>query len=249
MIRQSLKRRASSARDVETVRMGRQHARVVPLNGRSLAAVVTSHASTALLSDELVGRCVDSARSRGLVELRTGALGLLEQGVYLRAGFETRSELRVLAADVGQLRLPANDRWEYRECGSDIHPALAEADLSAFGEDAGFGLLMLREVLSATPQTAVIGAFDRNGGLSGYAVFGKSPGIGYVQRLAVMPDARRRGAGSGLLGAGVAWMKGNATKRVLVNTELTNTAALNLYRGTGFEDQPTVLSTLTLRLG
>jgi len=246
--RQSLKGRTSTVRGVETIRMGRQSALVMALNDRSRAAVVAPVASITLLSGELVERCVDAARSRGFEELRTGALGLLEQGVYLKAGFKIRSELRVLAADAGELRVPSDHRWEYRECGSEMYGTLAEADLTAFGEDAGLGLPMLREVISATPQTSARAAFDIGGGLSGYAVFGKASAIGYVQRLAVIPTARRSGAGSGLLGSGIAWMRSNATKRVFVNTELTNTPALNLYRRAGFEDQPMALSTLALRL-
>ncbi len=228
--------------------MGGQRARVMPLNDGSWAAVMTPSRSMTLVSDELVERCVEWARHRGFKEIRTGALGALEQCVYLRAGFETRSELRVLAADCGQLRVPSDHGWDYRECGSDMYGALAEVDLAAFGEDVGLGLATLREVISATPQAAVGAVFDRGRDLSGYAVFGNASAIGYVQRLAVVPAARRRGAGSGLLAAGVAWMKSRATKRVFVNTELTNTAALNLYRSAGFEDQPTNLSTLALRL-
>ncbi len=248
VIRQTLKRRASSATGVDTVRIGGQCARITPANEASRAAVMTSMSSTSLLCEEIVGRCVELARSRGYEELRTGALGLLEQGVYIRAGFEPRSELRLLGAPTRRLRVPPSHGWQYATCRYDMLGRLAETDQAAFGEDTGLGLAMLQEVISATPRAVVRAAFDGAGVLAGYAVFGSASAIGYVQRLAVIPSARRSGAGRGLLGEGVAWMTSKAAERVFVNTELANTAALNLYRSCGFEDQPAVLSTLAFRL-
>jgi ribosomal protein S18 acetylase RimI-like enzyme len=69
-----------------------------------------------------------------------------------------------------------------------------------------------------------------------------------VQRLAVHPDAQRHGIGRALLLDGLHWMRRRGVRRAVVNTQLGNDAALNLYRTIGFHHEPSKLSVLSAGL-
>ena len=73
-------------------------------------------------------------------------------------------------------------------------------------------------------------------------------GTGYVQRLAVHPDARGRGLGRSLVGDVLRWMRRHGAARALVNTQRSNEAALALYRACGFRVLPEGLQVLARAL-
>src|SRR5436190_634893 len=81
--------------------------------------------------------------------------------------------------------------------------AVLALDHIAFGAD-GFDTAALDAALHAT--TAVrLRAVGRGSMPQGYAITGAAGRRGYVQRLAVHPDARRRGIGGALLVDGLRW--------------------------------------------
>jgi Acetyltransferase (GNAT) family len=54
--------------------------------------------------------------------------------------------------------------------------------------------------------------------------------------MAILPDARRRGAGGAVLAALADWAVSQGFSRLYLQVEQNNTAALRLYRRTGFEE-------------
>jgi ribosomal-protein-alanine N-acetyltransferase len=70
--------------------------------------------------------------------------------------------------------------------------------------------------------------------LAGFAISGTASDTGYVQRLAVSPEHRRRGLARVLVDDALAWMSRRGARSALVNTGVTNDAALTLYAATGF---------------
>jgi ribosomal protein S18 acetylase RimI-like enzyme len=106
----------------------------------------------------------------------------------------------------------------------------------------------LGEALDATPlsrfRVATVG-----GRVAGYAVSGCSAAQGYIQRVAVDSGRRRRGLGRALVVDGLRWMRRRGVERAVVNTQLGNQPALNLYLSLGFRLEPTELAVLRRRLG
>ena len=82
----------------------------------------------------------------------------------------------------------------------------------------------------------------------GYAICGASGGRGFVQRLAVLPEAQGHGVGKRLLLDGLHWLRGLNAGHIAVNTQIGNDAALALYRQVGFRDDPAGLSVLSAPL-
>ncbi len=74
--------------------------------------------------------------------------------------------------------------------------------------------------------------------LAGYAITGRDGRQGFLQRLAVHPDAQRQGLGLALVADSLAWMARWRVERVLVNTPTDNEAALRLYEHVGYRQLP-----------
>ncbi|MGQ0744718.1 MAG: GNAT family N-acetyltransferase [Acidimicrobiales bacterium] len=85
-------------------------------------------------------------------------------------------------------------------------------------------------------------------GFCGYGIFGRAARRGYVQRLAVDPQWRRRGIGRVLLLRGLNWMTGHGVQRAVVNTQASNVSALLLYQSAGFHLDPTAADGLILSM-
>ncbi len=98
---------------------------------------------------------------------------------------------------------------------------------------------MLAEVRTATPMHRArvvrgVGSLP----IHGFLISGRAGRAGYIQRLAVHPDAQRRGIGSALLVDALMWLRRARTQQVFVNTHVENEAALLLYRAHGFRELP-----------
>ncbi|MGD9798103.1 MAG: GNAT family N-acetyltransferase, partial [Acidimicrobiia bacterium] len=78
----------------------------------------------------------------------------------------------------------------------------------------------------------------------GYAVTGRAGTTGYLQRLAVDPAVEGRGIGRVLVVDGVQWVRRGGGTQVVVNTQVDNNRALDLYRSVGFELLPSGLRVL-----
>ncbi|HEX9260722.1 MAG TPA: GNAT family N-acetyltransferase [Acidimicrobiales bacterium] len=187
-------------------------------------------------------------RGLGVRDIVTGALTPGEEGPFVEAGFVERDRLHLLRRDLeGRLETAATGEAEIRKPRRHDWPAVVAVDARAFQPfwhlDAGG----IEDAGRATPAslTRVATLDDR---VVGYAVHGRSGRRGYVQRLAVDPDASGHGVGTALLLDGLGWMAERGAVEALVNTQTSNERALSLYLRNGFVLQQEPLLVLGVRL-
>lgn len=109
--------------------------------------------------------------------------------------------------------------------------SVAELETLCFGKDSWPWLELLAGL--TFPGTIRLKA-ELNGAMVGFAIGDRRSGreLGWVASLGVHPDFRRRGIGRLLLQASEQALD---TRRVRLTLRTTNTAALGLYRGAGYE--------------
>jgi len=236
-----------SAASVDVLRRGRERARVGVWRGDRevayLAAVPTGPPPTA----DFVRHCCEQLARRGYRRVVTGALSPTEQAAFLDAGFAVEEQLHLLGIDLTEPLAPVPDGLALHR-GRRYRRAVLAVDRTAFSEFWQFDEAGLTDALAATPQTRFRVAVGPDGEVGGYAVCGRAGARGFVQRLAVVPAARRGGTGSRLLLDGLHWMRRHGVRRAMVNTQVGNEAALSLYRRVGFRDEPAGLSVLSVGL-
>jgi ribosomal protein S18 acetylase RimI-like enzyme len=237
-----------SATSVDVIRWGRERARTGPWRGNRDVAFLAPVPDAPLPSADFLRRCLAVLADRGFSRVVTAALSPLEQGGFLAAGFEVTEELHLLAIDLDGLPPVPSDlplsrvRWNQRA-------EILSIDQAAFSQFWQFDEQGLGEALRATPRTRFRAGLAPDGRrFAGYAISGRSGQRGFVQRLAVHPDFQRHGLGRGLLLDGLNWMRRRGARRAVVNTQLGNAAALNLYLQTGFRREPSGLSVLSAGL-
>jgi ribosomal protein S18 acetylase RimI-like enzyme len=185
---------------------------------------------------------------RGFDRVVTSALSPLEQAGFVAAGFEVAEELHLLSLDIDGL--PPVPALRLTRVAAGARPQVLAIDRVAFSpfwqlDDHG-----LDEALTATPRTRFRGVLsaDASGPLIGYAINGRCGSRGFVQRLAVAPEARRQGIGRGLLLDGLHWMRRRGVRRAVVNTQVGNDVALSLYYAAGFRREAAGLSVMQVGL-
>jgi [ribosomal protein S18]-alanine N-acetyltransferase len=181
---------------------------------------------------------------KGPVLLCTSALTPSDAEPFLAAGFSIRSELTLLTRPLthqpfrGVRRLLGRDaptESAYRIIRGNRHhiPAAADIDAEAFGDEWAMDEHDLNGALAATPTSRLhVAVIDDK--TVGFAVTGRAGRRGYLQRLAVRPSAQRLGIGRALVNASSGWAAGHDVRRLIVNTQTSNTGALRLYQQTGF---------------
>ena len=196
------------------------------------------------LSATFVDSCLDRLRARGFTYVVTSALSESECTGFLRAGFDVQEELELLAHDLDVI--PGAGHRLRRARRTD-RPRVLGVDSLAFDSFWRLHQGGLEDALGATPAVRfrVHGRGDR---LDGYVIGGRGAGTGYIQRLAVHPDARGQGLGRTLVADVLGWMRRRGAARALVNTQQTNQAALSLYRACGFRVLPEGLRVLARSL-
>ena len=240
-----------SATSVDVIRWGRERARTGMWRGDRQVAFLAPVPDAPLPSADFLRRCLAVLADRGFSRVVTAALSPLEQGGFLAAGFEVTEELHLLAIDLDGLPPVPSDltlsrvRWNQRA-------EILAIDQAAFSQFWQFDEQGLGEALRATPRTrfraGVLPGVTDGRRFAGYSICGRSGQRGFVQRLAVHPDFQRQGLGRGLLLDGLNWMRRRGVARAVVNTQLDNAAALNLYLETGFRREPSGLSVLSAGL-
>jgi ribosomal protein S18 acetylase RimI-like enzyme len=236
-----------SSPSVDIIRWGRERARIWPWRGDRSVAFLAPVPDAPVLSAAFLRRCLSILGDRGFARVVTSALSPLEQTGFLAAGFEVAEELHLLSLDLDGLP-PRPDIPVIKVPASSRHEVLA-IDAAAFSPFWQLDEHGLDEALRATPRTrfravAAGRLVAGHEGLVGYAIQGRSGARGFVQRLAVVPEGRRLGIGKGLLLDGLHWMRRRGVRRAVVNTQVGNSAALALYRDTGFRREPSGLSVM-----
>ncbi|TXL57220.1 GNAT family N-acetyltransferase [Aeromicrobium terrae] len=117
---------------------------------------------------------------------------------------------------------------ELRPADDDDIQAIVALERAAFGDDAWSVELVDAELLHGS--AAVV---DADGEVLGWvAVRGDEPAD--LTRVAVHPDARRRGLGRALVDGAVDLARLEGADRMLLEVAATNGPAIQLYRSAGF---------------
>ncbi len=185
-----------------------------------------------------------ATRSPGVRAIRTGALFDRAAPPFLQLGFAPIDTLALLEARLDQHRRSRSRRGT-RQLRPDQLGAAAHIDRLAFGDPWGNDVDSLGAITRATPRHRARAVFHHRE-LVGFAITGQSGDHGYLQRLAVHPDARRRGVASRLVDDSLHWMQRRGATTAMVNTAIDNDAALGLYAGFGFRRRDEQLHILEL---
>jgi ribosomal protein S18 acetylase RimI-like enzyme len=220
-------------------------------NGENWAVVLPQPSS-----DPLTGSFITSATgvARQLfgseVRVLSPALTAEESVAFTRAGYRVRSNLHLLVLDLERNPTPARQRLRatvvatYRRHDE---AAVLRTDLLAFGSGSEMDSHELASAFLATPHSRLRVA-RINGVVAGFVLFGRADRRGYLQRLAVHPEAQGRGIARLLIADGLRWCRHRRVQRVVVNTEHGNDRALGLYQSLGFTLSATGLQVMEHRL-
>lgn len=222
---------------------GRERLRVGPWRGDPVVAYLNPVPGAPLPSAEFVRRCLRTLSRQGYGRVVTGALSPSEQSAFRAAGFTVTEHLHLLSHDLRSIPdVTPPDGLVRRTSRRDREDVLGVDQLAfdAFWrlDDAG-----LDEAIAATPHTRfrVAGPGSE---VVGYAITGRAGRRGYLQRLAVHPEAQRQGLGTILVADALRWLRRWRAERAMVNTQLANERALALYERVGFRREPSGLSVL-----
>ncbi|MEI8239701.1 MAG: GNAT family N-acetyltransferase [Actinomycetota bacterium] len=181
-------------------------------------------------STQLSGLGFDRVRTTAMTET---------SGIRMEAaGFRSVQELVLLQFDDPR-RIPIHHST-VRRLDASGHREAAAVDAAAFDEEWALDERSIADVRAATPRHRARMSLEpgRTEPMVAYAVSGRDARQGFLQRLAVRPDAQRRGLGRALVLDSLRWAARWRVDRVLVNTHTTNVAALSLYEGLGFRRLP-----------
>lgn len=169
----------------------------------------------------------------GFDRVRTSAVSTAAGVRMEAAGYHSVQELVLLQYD--QPRRIASSAVAVRRLDEIRHGDAAAVDTAAFGDEWALDAASIVDVRHATPSHRARAVFDRRDAhMVAYAVSGRDARQGFLQRLAVHPDAQRQGFGRALVLDSLRWASRWRVDRVLVNTHTTNQPALDLYEGVGF---------------
>jgi len=197
---------------------------------------------------------VAEATATGMAILRTGALFPDSTGPFLEAGFRVADTLTLLQRALTH-RVPTDQTRGTASIPRDtgtvrlrrLRPSMlreaAEIDRRSFSAPWANDASTLADIMTATPYHRSR-AVHLDGRMVAFSISGRADRMGYVQRLAVDPSARRRRFAQLLLDDSLRWMQRRDVSQVMVNTATDNRPALSLYESIGFEQQPDALSIL-----
>lgn len=178
----------------------------------------------------------------GYSNVRTGALSPQQRRAYDALNFTMAQELTLLHLDLrSDAARTARDRTlrravRMRAARADELPALARVDRAAFPSGWGLDAAALSDAAAATPVSRIRVATDSSDNAIGIAVTGRSGSAAFLQRLAVLPEARRNAVATALVADAIAWAHRWRCRTMAVNTQSDNAAALALYHRVGFVD-------------
>ncbi len=170
------------------------------------------------------------------------AVSPAESGGFVDAGFSVREELHLLALDLRAPPAPATLRL--RKATRHDRPAVLALDDLSFDAFWRLGAVGLKDAISATPTSRFRVGHDADDRVVAYAITGMAGRHGYLQRVAVHPDARVRGWGRTLVADALGWLWKHGSDRAYVNTQLDNRPAIALYESFGFAVLPAGLCVL-----
>ena len=231
----------------EIHRWGDDKIRVRPWRGESSVAYLSPVPGHTPVSLDSVHRSVAVLKARGVARVFTAAVPPPEERILLDAGFELRERLHLLRHDLTGLDGHPESGVKLRRARPSDRDQILVTDNAAFDPFWAMDEEALDEAVGATPASRVRVASDPR--VVGFAVSGRAGKSGYLQRLAVAPDQQGRGIGRSLVVDGLRWMRRWGARRALVNTQVVNERAHQLYLRLGFVPEPHGLAVLELDLG
>jgi GNAT superfamily N-acetyltransferase len=230
------------------IRWGKECARTGPWRADGTVAFLVPVPDGAAPSAEFVRRCLRLLSEQGFQKVVTGALSPAEQRGFLEAGFGVHEHLHLLLLDHGVVLPPLPPAPAMHRAGVLRRRGVLEVDHASFAPFWRLDSAGLKEALGATQDRRLRVVLGGRQKVLGYAICGASGGRGFVQRLAVLPEAQGHGYGKRLLLDGLYWLRSLNVRDIAVNTQMGNQAALALYRSVGFREDPAGLSVLTAGL-
>lgn len=174
-------------------------------------------------------RWAEELRAAGFTRMRTTALATTAALRVETAGFHMIQDL-VLLEHLAPRDVPTPTVATHRLLVGH-HGAASAVDRAAFGDDWALETVAVGEVCAATPRHRGRGTGSP---LTGYAISGRDGKQGFLQRLAVAPEAQGQGLGRALVQDSLQWLGRWRVQQVLVNTPVDNEPALHLYQSLGF---------------
>jgi len=226
----------------------RQHsfgwARVAPWRGRGhVAHLVLAEGSPP--ERAVVDDCLMRLRRAGYAAVVTSALTAADSLPFVDAGFEVRERLHLLEHLVEDVPGATATDPTLRRAWRGDRAGVLDLDNRSFDDFWRLDMGSLSEALHATPAVRFrLGDDPRQKSAAAYAITGRAGRRGYLQRVAVHPDARRCGWGRALVFDSLRWLRRHDARRALVNTQWKNEAALALYESCGFRRLPVGLTVL-----
>ncbi len=204
---------------------------LAPWRTGSSVANLVPFPSTDRFDESAVRRTVAAVEARGYTGALTSALSFAQAAPFIAHGFVVHEELYLLERD---LRGPAvvSDRNRTRRSRRGDWDSVLALDSLAFQPFWRFDRQALVDSTKATPRHRF--HVTRQEPVAGYHVTGLAGRSGYLQRVAVHPDAQREGWGRSLVEDALLWLQRNNAATAFVNTQLTNVAAVRLYEASGF---------------
>ena len=183
---------------------------------------------------------VDTLSRWGYDSVRTSPLAPVAATALSAVGFSTSQKLTLLerpeAGPVIVSRRLQSVRSRFpisRMPAASMVEAILRIDRAAFGEEWMMDEQTLREALHATHRARIF-VSRAQGRISGFVIAGITDSYGFIQRLAVHPDFQRHGDASSLVQNSLAWIQSRGCRSTVVNTEVSNAAALSIYERNGF---------------
>ena len=212
------------------------------MRGGRDVAVLAPLPETPVLSAAFLERCLQILGDRGFQRVVTSALSPFEQTGFVAAGFEVTEQLHLLSTVLDAL--PPRPPVRLCRVTPASRPRVLAIDRESFSPFWQLDDRALDEALAATPHSRFRAVLGEGDAIVGYAIHGRAGTRGFVQRIAVAPEARRTGIGRALVLDGLHWMRRRGVRRAVVNTQVGNEAALALYRDVGFSREPAGLSVM-----
>ena len=208
---------------------------------RAALLIGGSHNPTVQLPDTpILQSWVDTLSRWGYDSVRTSPVAPIAATALSAVGFNTSQKLTLLERShtvpvvVTQPLRSARPRFPMSRMPSpSIVEGILRIDRMAFGDEWMMDQQTFREALNATRRARIFVSHD-DGKLTGFVIAGITDSYGFIQRLAVHPDFQRHGVASSLVQNSLSWIHSRGCSSTVVNTEVSNAAALSIYEKNGF---------------